>query len=456
MKRPPDPTFDQRVADWLEEDPSRAPDEVLGAILAAFPSIGQRRVKRMRWRSPSMDRFAAAAAVAIVVVLGAVVLIPQWTTSPSGPPPPSPSTAPSSPSATEPVVVPPPEPTPATRSVVFATDKWVASRHLWTVWVVNEDGSGSRDLFPDTSAGLIGRTRDGAQVLVQPGGDPRRGFADAPRLAFADVATGQLHPVPTDCPTDECWADYVEYIGPHNTALSPDGRSMTVVLGDAPATAGSAAVGIVDLETGATSVLENTRASFELGPNGPEQPRLSPDGHTIAYILPGRGWADRCYRPEAGALMVASRSGDSAPRELLPAGQCAANPAWSPNSAELIVTTEEQTTSVDARGDRNAIESHDVYLVSVDGAEIRRLTTDRMSNHGAWATDGRISYAVIPRDDGNQELGLDVWVLDPASGDRARVPGTLHDLGDAGCVTCAFEWSGSSVPDLVIALWPRD
>jgi hypothetical protein len=76
MKRPPDPTFDQRVADWLEEDPSRAPDEVLGAILAAFPSIGQRRVKRMRWRSPSMDRFAAAAAVAIVVVLGAVVLIP--------------------------------------------------------------------------------------------------------------------------------------------------------------------------------------------------------------------------------------------------------------------------------------------------------------------------------------------------------------------------------------------
>ena len=46
MNRPLDPTFDQRLADWLEDDPSTAPREVLGTVLAAFPSIDQRRATR--------------------------------------------------------------------------------------------------------------------------------------------------------------------------------------------------------------------------------------------------------------------------------------------------------------------------------------------------------------------------------------------------------------------------
>ena len=73
MTRPIDPLFDQRIADWLEEDPRRAPGQVLGTVLAALPSIPQRRASRVPWgfaARPSTVRWSVAAA-AVIVVLGA-------------------------------------------------------------------------------------------------------------------------------------------------------------------------------------------------------------------------------------------------------------------------------------------------------------------------------------------------------------------------------------------------
>ena len=46
MTRPPDPLFDQRIADWLEDDPHDAPGQVLEIVLAALPSIPRRRAAR--------------------------------------------------------------------------------------------------------------------------------------------------------------------------------------------------------------------------------------------------------------------------------------------------------------------------------------------------------------------------------------------------------------------------
>lgn len=69
MNRPPDPLFDRRVADWLETDPNDAPRQALDTVLAAFPSIPQRR--RAPWRYPIMTnplRLAAAAFVGVLVV----------------------------------------------------------------------------------------------------------------------------------------------------------------------------------------------------------------------------------------------------------------------------------------------------------------------------------------------------------------------------------------------------
>jgi len=80
MTRSTDPLFDQRIADWLEDDPLHAPDQVLEIVLAALPSIPRRRVSRAPWRLGTMPgnlRWPAAVAAAIVVVVvgGALYLI---------------------------------------------------------------------------------------------------------------------------------------------------------------------------------------------------------------------------------------------------------------------------------------------------------------------------------------------------------------------------------------------
>jgi hypothetical protein len=79
MNRPTEPTFDQRIADWLEEDPNHAPQEVLGTVLAAYPSIPQRHASRMPWRLPTMFNnralLGAAAAVLVVTLAGGTYLV---------------------------------------------------------------------------------------------------------------------------------------------------------------------------------------------------------------------------------------------------------------------------------------------------------------------------------------------------------------------------------------------
>ena len=50
MNRSDEPLFDTRIADWFEDDPHSAPDQALDIVLAAFPSIKQRRAQRAPWR----------------------------------------------------------------------------------------------------------------------------------------------------------------------------------------------------------------------------------------------------------------------------------------------------------------------------------------------------------------------------------------------------------------------
>ena len=69
--------FDQRIADWLEDDPNLAPSQVTATVLAALPSIRQRR---RGWflgggrtiQMPNSMRLSAA--VAIVAIVGVAAL----------------------------------------------------------------------------------------------------------------------------------------------------------------------------------------------------------------------------------------------------------------------------------------------------------------------------------------------------------------------------------------------
>jgi hypothetical protein len=76
------PEFDPRIADWLEEDPDHAPPAVLDTVLAAYPSIPQRRAWGVPRRLPTMNRLAligAAIATLVAVGLGGLVLTSVFT-----------------------------------------------------------------------------------------------------------------------------------------------------------------------------------------------------------------------------------------------------------------------------------------------------------------------------------------------------------------------------------------
>jgi hypothetical protein len=77
MNRYSDPLFDPRVAAWLDEDPSRAPEQVLVTVRAATRSVPQRRATlRVPWRYSFMPgSMRALAGIAAVVVLAAGGLI---------------------------------------------------------------------------------------------------------------------------------------------------------------------------------------------------------------------------------------------------------------------------------------------------------------------------------------------------------------------------------------------
>jgi hypothetical protein len=96
MNRSDEPLFDPRLADWLEDDPHAAPDGALEVVLAAFPSIKQRRAMRVPWRYPDVStpyKLAFAAAAIVVAVVGSAYLLGRPPAEPGvgGSPTPSPS-----------------------------------------------------------------------------------------------------------------------------------------------------------------------------------------------------------------------------------------------------------------------------------------------------------------------------------------------------------------------------
>jgi hypothetical protein len=99
MTRSIDPLFDPRLADWLEEDDSTAPEQALEIVLASFPSIKQRRAVRVPWRTTSMSstlRLGLAAAVVVAAALGSVYFLgSRSNSSVGGPGTPAPTVAPS-------------------------------------------------------------------------------------------------------------------------------------------------------------------------------------------------------------------------------------------------------------------------------------------------------------------------------------------------------------------------
>ena len=97
MNRSTETDFDPRIADWLEDDPNLAPRQAIETVLAAYPSIPQRRPMGLPRRLTTMTmpiRLATAAVVGVLAVGGAYYLS-QPAQPAVGPPAPTSSASPS-------------------------------------------------------------------------------------------------------------------------------------------------------------------------------------------------------------------------------------------------------------------------------------------------------------------------------------------------------------------------
>jgi hypothetical protein len=73
------PTFDDKLGDWLEDGPTAAPRQVLDTVIAAVPSIPQRRgAWRAPWRAAPMlglARLVAGVAIVVGLAVGALLFV---------------------------------------------------------------------------------------------------------------------------------------------------------------------------------------------------------------------------------------------------------------------------------------------------------------------------------------------------------------------------------------------
>jgi eukaryotic-like serine/threonine-protein kinase len=153
-------------------------------------------------------------------------------------------------------------------------------------------------------------------------------------------------------------------------ALSPDGKWLAYV---------SDAAGNPDIylqAVGGARPINLTKDS----PDADFQPAFSPDGERIAF---------RSAR-DGGGLFVMRRTGEDV-RRLTKDG-LGFNPAWSPDSREVVFSTRNIATATQA-----PVVKGELSIVNVATQEIRRLETPADAVQPSWSPDGRrIAYWGIP------------------------------------------------------------
>ncbi len=128
---------------------------------------------------------------------------------------------------------------------------------------------------------------------------------------------------------------------------------------------------------------------FEL--SGVADPRVSPDGTRVAYVVTGVDSEANEYR---GAIWLAPIDGSTPPRRLTAGTARDADPRWSPDGARIAFTSKR------AGAGEHGGEAMQLYVIPVDGGEARRLTDlSEDVTQAAWSPDGTtIAFASRVRD----------------------------------------------------------
>jgi len=127
---------------------------------------------------------------------------------------------------------------------------------------------------------------------------------------------------------------------------------------------------------------------FELA--GVADPRVSPDGRTVAFSVARVDGKANEYR---AAIWLAPMDGSSKPRQFTSGTKRDADPRWSPDGSTLAFTSNREG------------ESSQLYLMPVAGGEPRKLTSlDEDVNEVVWSPDGStIAFVSRVRDPAYKE-----------------------------------------------------
>ena len=123
---------------------------------------------------------------------------------------------------------------------------------------------------------------------------------------------------------------------------------------------------------------------------GVADPRLSPDGATVAYVV---GTVDKEANEYRGAIWLAAVDGSTPPRRFTSGEKADADPRWSPDGTQLAFTSN--------RTDK----ASQLYVMPVAGGEARKLTSLKEDvAQAVWSPDGaRLVFVSRVRDSAYEE-----------------------------------------------------
>ncbi len=123
---------------------------------------------------------------------------------------------------------------------------------------------------------------------------------------------------------------------------------------------------------------------------GVADPRISPDGRRVAYVVVSVDREQNRYR---SAIWVAALDGSEAPRRFTSGETVDQSPRWSPDGRWLAFVSDRGTAEEEKRPTQ-------LYVLPADGGEPRRLTDGKEKVESlAWSPDSsRIAFARRVRD----------------------------------------------------------
>ncbi|HXJ65974.1 MAG TPA: S9 family peptidase [Actinomycetota bacterium] len=123
---------------------------------------------------------------------------------------------------------------------------------------------------------------------------------------------------------------------------------------------------------------------------GAQDPRVSPDGQQVAYVV----WRiDRDANEYRSAVWIAPLAGGGEPRQFTSGTKRDGSPRWSPDGSSMAFTSNRESDAAQ------------VYVMPVAGGEPRKLTDLKEDSHQlAWSPDGtRIAFAARVPDGAYEE-----------------------------------------------------